>query len=99
MPSDQDQIATLRASLAQLGVVLGGLSDFSARVIAHAKRGPRLSLQVLGEIREACIVNAKNTDVAGLPIQREAEMLGKAINDLDELLKSAIAKGWEVRQR
>ena len=82
-----------------MGFIISGLSDFAARVIARAKRGPRPSFAILNEIRETCIVNAKNSTVAGLPIEQEADMLRQGIDDLDKFLKSAIAKGWETGQR
>lgn len=91
---DKELIANLSRSLAQLSLLVGGLEEFSMRLVRGAL--PRLDADRLAEIKAASLRALKNANISGLAIDAEAEILRKALRDLEKLIDGAIAR---ARQR
>ena len=70
------------------------LAIFAGEVIATARRGTPLTLELLGEIQEAIVTQVKNVPIEGLSIDEDAEIVEEAIKDLCVFIELAIAKGW-----
>lgn len=79
----------------ELALVAISLTDFSASLIAHVRTGGTLDDTALGELRARCILQIKDAGAQGLPIQQEAESLRKALQQLEQMLDLAIAKGGD----
>lgn len=95
MANEQDRFDNAVASVARLGVVVLGLEHFAAKVIGHAKRGAPFTRGTLSQLGIDSVGDIKNTDMTGFSIEREAEILRQAFEDLEKLIERAIAKGWQ----
>ena len=92
------RIAPDRLAVACLRLGTVSLRDFAAMLIAHASDGGVLDDSTLAAIRDECVRKIKNADPAGLSVEQEAEVIGKAVKHVEDLLDAAIRDGRE-RQR
>jgi hypothetical protein len=96
MPDDQQRIAELQFNVGLLFGVVSGLTDFGAQIIAHGRKS-RISRRALQRIKESCITNLKGMEAIGLPMEVEAHMIGKMIEQFENWADQAIERGWEVK--
>lgn len=90
---DKEIIANYRRSAAITGMIVLGLKNFAASLIAHVRGGGTLDDAVLAQLREDCLIKAKNTDVVGLPIEHEANIIRQIVENLEKLIDHATAQG------
>ena len=95
---EQERFVNAVASVARFAVISCGLEDFATKVIRHVRRGLPFTRTQLANIKAECVRDTKNVDVSGFPIEREAELLRQAFDDLEKFIDSAISKGWARRQ-
>jgi hypothetical protein len=90
---NKDQIIeNSRRSVAVLIGVAFGLRSFATGLIRHAQSGGTLDDSALAELRRRCLVKTKNTDVIGMGIEHEADLLRKVVEELEKLIDHAITQ-------
>ncbi len=87
-----------RLSAACLTLGSACLREFAARIIAHVSDGGVLDDSILASIRAECVRKIKNADPTGLSVEQEAEVIGKAVKHVEDLLDATIRDGRK-RQR
>lgn len=75
------------------------LRDFTAMIIANVSDGGVLDDSALASIRTECIRQLQNADPAGLSVEQEAEVVGKTVKNVENLIDSAISQGRDRQKR
>jgi hypothetical protein len=88
--SDDDKRHATTATILRLGSVLIGMRGFAEILVAHGRAGGSFDDDTLAEIAATCVRDMKNTEIRGLPLKEEAQVVGDVAKDLDDLIQTAI---------
>jgi hypothetical protein len=97
--SNPEYVANMRKSTSQLSCLILGMNDFAVQILTLSMSGKSIDSNALDKIRASCVVNLKNTDFVGTGISGEAEIMGKAISDLEQMIDRAIAYARKANNR
>jgi hypothetical protein len=81
-----------RVSFIQLGALVLSMQEFAAQLIATNN----LDDATIAEARAATGVYLRNTNIGGAPFDEQADALGKAIKDLEQLLDDTVARARQL---
>lgn len=80
---------------ARMGLAALGMQNFCKSLIMHGRRGGKFDADGLAAIREGTINAAKNTTSDNLSLEQDAEIVGKTVRDLEQLIDRCIVEGCE----
>jgi hypothetical protein len=95
---DKEIIANHRFSLMSLAMVAASLEDFASQIIRRVLAGGALNDETFASIKTTCIINLKNSQASGLPIETEAQAFRKALSDLEQFMNGAIFKARNAQK-
>jgi hypothetical protein len=93
VPDDDESLRQSRLLTAAIGIAAGGLERFALYIIRHIRAGGALDDEAFDRITADSIRDAKNAELPGVPIEREAQTIGQGVKALEYFIKSAISKG------
>jgi hypothetical protein len=93
-----EELSGWKGSSAQLSIVAMWLKTFASEIIGHVLNGHALDYLAVQNIKANCVRDIKNTDVIGIEITQEADLLGKALQIFEKMADMAIADGWKLKK-
>jgi hypothetical protein len=93
---EEDEAARWRRTATQAGALIMAMQDFAIRILRRARRGHPVDDAALAEIRAATVRYLKNLQTMGLAIEDEADIIGQALEQLDQLIDTAIRQANEL---
>jgi hypothetical protein len=88
-------VANMRKSISRLSCLVLGMQDFAALILARSMSGP-VDSDALEKIRASCIINLKNLETVGLGVDDDAEIIGQAVRDIEQLIDATIADARKI---
>jgi hypothetical protein len=73
------------------------MQNFAVKLIAASLDGKRLKGAVLDEICTDCVTQLKDAHTVGASTEAQSEMVGKALENVKQLMADAIARARPTR--
>lgn len=90
--ADFDSAGSPEVVAASWALTAIGLELFAASVIRHAHTGAPLTQEVLQGMRRDILFEVQDFGMQGTPMQEEAKALRQALQQVEQLIDSAIGK-------
>jgi hypothetical protein len=91
-----DELSGWKRSAAQMGVINLGMQIFLRKLIKYGFTGFPFNAEIIEAIKQQSIVDLKNTDVSGLKIEDEADLLREGFENFEKMLDVTITEGRKI---
>lgn len=91
-----DELSGWKRTAAQMSIINLGLQIFTRDIVKYGLTGLPFSVEAVEAIKQRSIITLKNSDVSGIKIEDEANLLREGIENFEKLIDHALA---EVRKK
>jgi hypothetical protein len=72
------------------------MQELATRILACSASGNPIDSDALEKIRASCVISLKNLETVGLSVDDDAEIIGQAVRDLEQLIDATIADSRKI---